>query len=803
MFYGLQQDDGDDSIRKILARPILVSSGTLGAAPTTVFQQHFANGSAFRTMFTPAQWDRMLGYHGIRFTLRISCVISKTAFHQGVVSLCFQYGTADLNRYRGLAANFPLSVHLPNVRLNLAEQTMMDLKVPFVYADEYMIVDQTLSSNLVRYGTFSLVNLTGCPVVAGQTVPRYSVYVSLEDVEFIGAQPFAFTTVVTQAGLKNDNSLYKTANVSGMMVSSGAIQKEAKGKGVISGMLETGASVARMASYVPGLSSVGGAADWFLRSASGAAQAFGYSKPVDELHPNRVVRTSYAGDGHTDMPTTGFTLAPFQSSKVAIDGSVGCNDVDEMALDYVLTKYSYIYRGNFTTTQVSGDTIYSAPVTPSAFWYRDRSISVVGATGNLPLKTSNTVTENAFLPSTLCYVGSNFRYWRGNLKFRVTFANTKLHGGRVVFAFVPYTNSYAPNTPLAATRVIPATSAVGPTLTGYATIFDLQDASEFEFEVPFVYPQPYCPILESAIGDVSISVVNPLTANAAVPTTVNFMVEVAAMPGFEFAGPCPSLMSAVPDTGQLAITYQSGLNQTMAELEVGPTASQECIGEVVKSVKSIMMMPDYITVDVTGNSITDWTLDPWFKPNAPALATPMPATMQAHFFAARSSRMAEMYAYVRGGTAYSVTKDRTGSLTAVFSMRPENGGVSPATLGGSFYDTGVNPLGAMVYPEVMESGRCVVPTYSMRARIPLDARDAGFGGARTGFNNATWNRSVTFAVPKLGIRNNNATSSRLLIGRAAADDAICSQFVGPPPVIIPNFLSTTSPYTNNGIGGEF
>jgi hypothetical protein len=793
-YYGLAQDVSDDSLRNVLARPVLLATGGLTAVPGTVVESAFTSATSFRTAFTPSQWDRMLGYAGIRFSLRIKCVVAKTAFHQGILSLVFQYGVGDDNRFRGNF--FPLSVHLPNVRMNLAEETMMELVVPFVFCEEYLRINTVLGVDLQEYGSYALVNLSGCDVAAGQTAPRYSIYLSMEDVEFIGAQPFSTITFNTQAGIPTN--VHRTARSDSHAHKPGSQVKEAEAKGLLSDTIGVVADVAGATSRVPGLGAVGGATEWFLRGVAGAAEAFGFSKPIDQTHPSRHVRTSYAGEGQVDMPTIGYSLGAFQSNKLAVDGSTGCTDLDEMAFDYVLTKYSYIYRGNFTSTQSTGDTIYAAPVTPSAFYYRDRDLSVVGATGNQALRTGSTASENAILPSTLCYVGNNFRLWRGNLKFRITFACTKLHGGRVSFNFIPYRQSFAAASPISNTRVVPQTSAVGPTLTGYSTVFDLQDSSVFEFEVPFIYPAPYCPVLEGWIGDVSMQVINPLSVLNSVPTTVRFMVEVCACPGFEFAGPKPSLMSPVPPTGAVAVSFQSGLS----ELAVRNDTSQQCIGEVFKSVKSVMMLPDYVTTDVGNNTILKWTLDPWFKTNAPPLSTPMSVTTAALYFAARSSRLAEMYSFVRGSTLYSLSKDRTGNFTAVFSFQPSSGG-TPAATNGSYYDEALNPLGTTVYPEVLETGRVIVPLYSQYARIPLGIRHTAFGAARSNLNEQTWPVNGTLAVPKLTLRNQTGAAGRVILGRAAADDAIASQFVGPPPTILLNTAATTNPYFLSGNGAEF
>lgn len=791
-YTNLKQDIDDNSIRRLLARPVLVTSGGLGAAPGTAVAQGFQS-TDFRNVFGAATWDRMSGYLGVRFTLKITVIVSKTAFHQGVVSVVWQYGCANDNKFRG--NHLPLSVHLPNARMNLAEQTMMELKVPFVFSEEYLKISGGLGVDLQRYGAYAIVNLAGCPVVAGQTVPRYSVYFSMEDVELLGHVPFSTTTVITQSGLHK----HTTAKMGSVRTGHSKVQDEGHAKGVLSGTAESLANAASAFGMVPGLSTVGGAADWFLRSTSSALEAFGFSKPLDETLPTRVARNIYTGEGQTDVPNVGYSLAPFQSNKLAIDATVGCNDVDEMAMDYVLSKYSYIFRGNYNASATTGDTIYTTPVTPSAFWYRDQSLSVIGATGNIALKTSNALTENAFFPSTLCYIGDNFRYWRGNLRFRFTFACTKLHGGRVSATFIPIrSNGNTPGVPLSSTRLVPSTSATGPVLTGESMVFDLQDGTSFEYDVPFVYPNAYCGVLTEHIGDLSLQVVSPLTVNAVVPSTVNFMVEVCALPGFEFAVNAPSMMSAVPGTGTIAVTFQSGLT----ELEVKDVASEQCIGEVFKSLKSLIQIPDYYVADIANNTIGNVTLDPWFKPNCPALATPMSTTAQGLYYAARSSRVAEMYSYVRGSTGYVMFKDRTGLLTHTFTFAPEDGGLAPTTFT-SFYDKGNNPLGCSVVPEALESSRVVIPTYAKYPRIPLDLRDFGFGGARAAPNTATWLTSVTHAVPRLWIRNNTGASARYMLGRFAADDAFCSQFVGPPPVIVLNSLATVPPQFGNGVGVEW
>jgi len=610
----------------------------------------------------------------------------------------------------------------------------------------------------------------------------------MEDVEFVGASPFEVITVTTQAGAPP----IKAAEQSTVVAKVGALVKEARAKKVVSRALDTAATVARYAGYVPGLSAFSGAASWFLSASAKTAGALGFSKPVDQNPITRVVRTQYAFDGQTDVPNPGPVLSPFQSNTLAIDGSLGCNDDDQMSLDYVLGKYSYIYRGTYSTDQAVGTTIYSSRVTPSAFWYRDRTLGSAAPTGNIALKTGNTSFENAFYPSTLCYVSDNFRYFRGNFMFRVSFAATKLHGGRVLFTFVPFRNLEAPDTPVSNVNVVPLINAAGPSITGYSKMFDLQDGTTFEFEVPFVYPEQYCSVLSGSIGSVSLVVVAPLKATNSVASTADFMVEVKAQPGFSLASVTSSMMAGVPAAGNVAVSFQSGV----PVVDIDPSASQQCIGEEVLSLKTLIQMPDYYRDTIPPGGADEFTPQPWFKPNAPPLAVPMPTTTQSVYYAAKSSRIADMYSFVRGSTNFILWKAVDDALVATVAFVPDDSGAG-ATTTCSFYYKQNNAFSVPVVAEGKSSMRVVIPTYARVPRIRSSARDSAFGGAQSIPAAQVWDARITAAVPRCVIRNVAVVNVAYMVGRAAADDAFCSCFIGPPPTIVLNTLAPTSPVYGN------
>lgn len=802
--YSVSQGEDVEAITKYLERPVLIATGALGAAPGNLYRYAFTSTSSYRNLFGAANWDRLDGAVGIRATLVFTLSVTASAFNQGILALAYQYGVSVFNNL-DRSNYFPLVTNLPHVRLDVSETTTAQFEVPYVSSLEYIpVVDNNFTT--ANGGIVSLTQITASHVASGQDPPRYTLYVSMKDIEIIGALPFDTTVLALQTGLRTETvSAAPTKGVDNSSVSK--VTKEGQATGVLSGALEGVAQVARSISAVPGLSDVGGTADWFASLAARTAKSLGYSKPLDETVPMRHNQYAYGGDSQVDMPTNAFALSAFQGQKTTISPDVGMDDEDEMAFDNLLTKYQYLYRGEMWTTTAPGDLLWAAPVMPTAFWFRDASFGGIGTLVNASLPATSNATTNALLPTTLCYVADNFRYWRGSFKFRVTFAKTKLHGGRVQFSFVPYTENSGPNAPIAGTYTVPATSALGPVASGYSYIFDLRDASSFEFEVPYICNQPYQSV-QRRIGDVSMQVVNALRTNVSAPQIVDFMVEVAAQPGFEFAIPAPSLMTSVPTTGTVVVRYETGLSsevQYQTGMDFGKITddiSQQIMGERFTSVKQVIMLPDYFVLDQVNNTIYDQSFEPWFKGNPIPLSIPISTTVQRMYFGARSSRMAALYAFGRGGSMCYVTSDDGVRLTTSMKWRGNYGGTTTGS-NGSFYSKFLHQYSTITVAETKDGFRIKVPFVAPFARISLQGVEDILGGSSAAPGSSVWSSAFINVVPQLIIRNTSGTAARLLVGRAAADDAILARYVGPPPVVILNSAATVNPIYGQAPGGLF
>jgi hypothetical protein len=252
------------------------------------------------------------------------------------------------------------------------------------------------------------------------------------------------------------------------------------------------------------------------------------------------------------------------------------------------------------------------------------------------------------------------------------------------------------------------------------------------------------------------------------------------------------MMAGVPAAGNVAVSFQSGV----PVVDIDPSASQQCIGEEVLSLKTLIQMPDYYRDTIPPGGADEFTPQPWFKPNAPPLAVPMPTTTQSVYYAAKSSRIADMYSFVRGSTNFILWKAVDDALVATVAFVPDDSGAG-ATTTGSFYDKQNNAFSVPVVAEGKSSMRVVIPTYARVPRIRSSARDSAFGGAQSIPAAQVWDARITAAVPRCVIRNVAVVNVAYMVGRAAADDAFCSCFIGPPPTIVLNTLAPTSPVYGN------
>nr|WEU70920.1 MAG: structural polyprotein [Hangzhou dicistro-like virus 6] len=816
----LREQASLQDLKEYFARPVFVGGGTLTTATRSrIIRWPFNNsGSSGILALFPSSSARLQGVYGVRYKAVFTLFVSSTPFHQGVVVLSWQYG---MNDTAGAITDYSRSLYsstctnLPHVRMDLSQQTMVQLSVPFLAEEEFqrlVVSGSTTQHDPMPYGTLAINTILPVAAVTGIVAPEYRVMVHLEDMEFIGAAPKAVGTVTCQGG--------KPVNV----------EFETDAYPYSSALHAASRAVGWVAKGVPSLSSIAGPASWFLGKAAGVARYFGFSKPQIQEPPMRVVQVKTAGEFNVDMPSATMMVAPMASNSLRVDSSIACSDVDELSLSYVLSQWSQICVGSMSTTNPNGTVLYAAPITPSAFWFRAPSSLPYT---QLPAPYYNTgKVANAFIVSHAFYWSSMFRYWRGGFTFRFTFGKTKMHGGRVLVAYNPadfhcdpgqttFSMNVAENQPFA-----------------QSAIFDLRDSNVFEFKVPYSSALPFRGFFE-ATGSLVMYVMDALQAPSVVSSSVPFLVEVKCDADYEVAVPrgvmYPASVKGTPRT-------QGG---NFVANTINASASELAIGESLASAKQLLMMPkmtrfmyDQVTDSYTSsggtstitlatllqNTTTSFVINPWWFHPAIALPLDLSTFTALDLFPPEAFTMAgniaKCYAFARGSTdahVYARAYQTTGLAgaqsfgSAGQEIHPSSSAV-PLLISASYcandYGSGdinlitangANMPSAITYEDTPLHVR--FPSYLQGARTRTHWCDTDYWYAtypRSGSvpNAPAWNgydasATGSRALPRISIMtprllNHTATQVMAAVGRCAGDDAQLGFYMGPPPLALPD-----------------
>lgn len=757
-------DGGLQDLKTYFERPRLIARGNLVDTRSSLWSFEPTLNTIFNTWF-PEGSKRLMGIYGLRFSLKFTVILNHTPFHQGVLAMCFQphnYGSNSTDR----AGNACTVTNLPHVRVDISEATMLEFKVPWV--SEYEYLDDSDSS--VVYGKIALWQLMPCVFFGNLPFARYDIMVSLEDMEFFGVSPAATTDVEFQGA-----TTAVSKSIHGPVART--LLKENQPTGRMSGAMhmvgEALISAGESAGYfVPQIAPAISATGWALGVGARIASWFGWSRPVPKDPPVRMLLQPNAMEHNVDVPSSSIVVGPMASNMLSVDASLAFSTVDEMAFDYIKQQWSQINFFRYTDTLGHGAYLWGAKVGPASCWYRE-PLALPAAQLGLPYQR---IGKAGFMPSSLCYLAQTFRYWRGGIKYRFTFCKTMYHGGRVMVTFVPRTPltmtivgginpdpnpfSYMDGTVVDGQILKgPETSAGLLQPFGHTKIFDLRDASVFEFEVPFVCPKPYCSFGEY-IGDLTMVVLEPLVANTATtPLSVSVMVEVCGSESFEVAG----LASPIyPPWPARSLEILQGAEPTD---DSTPDAALVAMGEKLMSVKQLIAIPGRAPVTISG---TQTFLTPWV--NLPEPSDPVPITAASPNIASfwQGPYWAACYAFWRGSSEYHVyCKDGNGCLavhmTPNIGRGPSGTGVEGGCCGGQpAVDINQGLLHVRTPPYAFTARRHTNLYNELQPYPPF------------------CNPAFTDGNSAYAIYHNAGGSENVIMSRQAGDDSMLGFYMGPP-----------------------
>lgn len=493
----------------------------------------------------PDAFNRLEGAYGWRGTIVFRFQVVAQPFQAGRLRFVYEPFYKPGNRYDRSESITAIS-QLPGVEIDITETTEAILKIPFIHPRSFFSVRGHAS--IQTLGRVLMYAYTGYTVAPGGPQPTISSWTYIEDLEVIGAAPKLYL----QSGKFLANNT-----------------KESKAiPGNLSNVLMAGSNITKWAMpRIPLLSAFTGQTAWMLREAAKIAASYGWAKPMTTTAVSRIQDTQNAYQFNCDGADVAYNLGASADNEVAVLPGFAGSDIDETSIAYLASIFSALSASSMNTAQSPGTVLFRANVCPGAM-LRTSNTSVTVPT--IPL-------GSGVWPTTVGYLANMFTMWRGSLRFRLKFAKTKFHTGRVVLGFIPVD-------PTEGTPDPPYVPGEYNSLQYKSVILDLREQNTIDFECPFLSPLPYVDRNRS-IGSFFVQVLESLSGPDTVSSVIPFIVEVSGGPDLEFAIPSYGPFGLARTT--ITPVLQSGDFESFTVPRDDNMASR-CIGEKINSVKQLM-----------------------------------------------------------------------------------------------------------------------------------------------------------------------------------------------------------------------
>lgn len=450
----MAEDSKLHDIHAILQRPVNVLDGEFNNAFTSV-NLKFPDVIFQRSANVVSKLDYFTYF---RANVKIKLVFNATPFMSGKYWMFFAPFDAISNRGARLAT-LPNNTGFPGVEIDLASNAPVEIKLPYCAPlSHYNLLDTHSNMGELYIVPINDIQSGTSPTVNGAT---FTIFAWFEDIEL--AMPTSLPVKVPISLRSAEEELDWKAQV-------GSSEEQAVTSGPpISGVANT---VASAASVVGGALPVLGKwlrpVEWVSRAIGGAAEAIGWNKPTNLDKNCPFVNVPAKGYTNADGIDLSTKLCAMPDNGLTYDGGIFSTDVDEMDIKYVASK-SCIFRSSipWSITSAVGTTLHYNAVAPGL------------ATGGAQLD-----------PTTLGFLTSMFRYWRGTIKYRLAVAKTAFHTGRLRITYHP--GIYGDQS---------STGVVNEN--AYNWILDLSVSSEIEFEIPYIANVPWKECYVGAYNDVN------------------------------------------------------------------------------------------------------------------------------------------------------------------------------------------------------------------------------------------------------------------------------------------------------------
>jgi hypothetical protein len=519
LFYKSSTTSSMEDIKSFLRKPRILQTGVLSTTDT--FSTFPSIPIPQTPLAIPVVANKVSGFFGIRMKTVLTWQINGNRFQQGRYMLKF-ISTAGESTGSFAGQNWVSShtntlvqrTQLPGIELDINCDTQGVFEIPYVSIFNFY----PLLSNgpIMNIGQVQIYPYSPIVAPTGSTTASYTIWVHFEDVELVGpANP--------QAG--NDSN--KEAN--------------SQQVGPVTATLANISKAANIWKEVPLLSSYAMGASWFTGLLSRTTDVFGWSKPNNLSHVQRVNRVPGVYSGNVDNADQALPVSFMVKNQVTHLQGYSGTDVDEMDFSFVASIPAYFNQFSWTESQTQATDIFSFNVAPNTFQSTRTQLGAKIFTDYAPV----------------AFVASFFEMWRGSIVITFKFVKTEFHSGRLAIAFFPHSEDQTTTS-----DTLVQSDYV------HREIVDIREANIVTITIPYISENPFkaSNSLIPSIGTIHVFVVDPLVAPSSVSSTVTILCEASGGPDIEFAIPSRTnillpVMAATPQCGEfIKATPESGVS---------------------------------------------------------------------------------------------------------------------------------------------------------------------------------------------------------------------------------------------------
>lgn len=552
------------SVSSFLSKPIAISTGSITPA-------NLAGSSLFRFDIAPQlqsnpMWaNKVAGYMNMRGTACVRLQINASPFQAGRLILCYipQYSHSPRS-FTPHLTNLMTITQLPHVEMTF-QDAECELEIPYISPTAFYnkITGQYDWGTVWCYVYSPLATGSG-----GSTQVTYTAWLSFKDFELE-------VPIVPQSSgkVKAKRDIIRKYRVNA--IKSNLDSEVNEGRGPISSILSNVSSIASTLYQVPMLSPIAGPTAWFTNMMSGAASAFGWSKPMLDTPVCRMFSNPHAYLANTNEPDVSNNLALVADNKVDVMPDVNLSGVDEMSHAFIKRQKSWFRTVSWSSTTLPGP-LTNFTITPRTFQLQ---------LANAPIGLTS--FARPFTYSPIAFLGNLYTLWRGSIEIHVKLVKTQYHTGRLMFSLCP--SSTAGTTTNLDTNYV------------HREVVDLRDGDEFCITVPYCYHAMYHHTSSANVDmffNLQVSVLNELVAPETASQSIEILFEVRGGEDLEFQLPLPVRFSTIQN-----IEPQSGGDDSVPPIlcndiggssvnSDGGLASGLCIGE--HSTSLLQLMKRYI-----------------------------------------------------------------------------------------------------------------------------------------------------------------------------------------------------------------